>query len=196
MIPLTKLSTKINPLLLRTLQKVYIVRADVLYNKKLQEQVLEPIFDQINAYQDGKGISVLKKLDELFGLHEKLPDKQYELLNTSYTDAILITSILEAKILIQEIHEICAVFKQKEDSISDQKLKVGRSNGAFVDMKIKKMYYTWRAYLEPFMDYLNADIVKLQSIPLGSKLETVNEKLNCKFLLFCWFLILFYFNEI
>ncbi len=180
MIPLTKLSTKVNPLLLKTLQKVYLVRANVLHNKKLQEQVIAPIFEEINVYQDGKGISVLKKLDELFGLHEKIPEKQYELINTSYTDAILITSILEANNLIKEIHEICAVFKQKEDALDSSKLKVGRSNGAIIDMKIKKMYANWRAYLEPFVENLNADITKLQSIPLGSKLETVNEKVNCK----------------
>lgn len=189
MIPLTKLSTKVNPLLLNTLQKVYLVRANVLQNKQLQEQVIEPIFDQINVYQDGKGISILKKFDELFGLHEKLPEKQYELLNTSYTDAVLITSILEAKNLIQEIQEICSVFKQKEDSIDDDKLKVGRSNGAFIDMKIKKMYANWRAYLEPFVENLNSDIAKLQSIPLGSKLETVNEKVNCIKLIFIKFWI-------
>lgn len=182
MIPLTKLATKVNPLLLNTLQKVYLVRANVLQNKKLQEQVIAPVFDQINVYQDGKGISVLKKFDELFGLHEKLPEKQYELLNTSYTDAVLITSILEAKNLIKEIQEICAVFKQKEDVIDASKLKVGRSNGAFIDMKIKKMYANWRAYLEPFVENLNADIAKLQDVPLGSKLDTVNEKVNCKLL--------------
>jgi len=183
MIPLTKLSTKVNPLLLNTLQKVYLVRANVLQNKILQEQVIAPIFDQINVYQDGKGISILKKFDELFGLHEKLPEKQYEILNTSYTDAILITSILEAKNLIMEIQELCAIFKQKEDSIAASKLKVGRSNGAFIDMKIKKMFANWRVYLEPFVENLNADILKLHSIPLGSKLDSVNEKVNCKFYL-------------
>jgi len=180
MIPLTKLSTKVNPLLLNTLQKVYLVRANVLQNKKLQEQKIDAIFEQLNVYQDGKGITILKKFDELFGLHEKFPEKQYELLNTSYTDAILITSILETKNLIKEIQEMCSVLKQKEDSIPENQLKVGRSNGAFIDMKIKKMYANWRAYLEPFVDTLNEEIKKLQSIPLGSKLETVNDKVNCK----------------
>ncbi len=121
----------------------------------------------------------MKKFDELFGLHEKLPEKQYELLNTSYTDAVLITSILETKNLIKEIQEMCSVLKQKEDSFSDSQLKVGRSNGAFIDMKTKKMYANWRAYLEPFVENLNEDIRKLQSIPLGSKLDTVNEQVNC-----------------
>lgn len=181
MIPLTKLSTKVNPLLLNTLQKVYLIRSNVLLNKQLKEQVIEPVFESINVYQDGKGLSVLKKLDDLFGLHQKFPEKQYEFLNTSYTDAIFISSIVETKNLINEIKEICLVFSQKEQSISDDKLKVARSNGSVLDMKLKKMYGNWRAYLEPFLVYLNTNIQNLEEIPLGAKLETSNNNIESKY---------------
>lgn len=180
MIPLTKFSAKVNPLLLNTLQKVYLVRANILNNRKLQEQVIEPIFESINVYQDGRGISILKKFDELFGLHEKLPEKQYELLNTSYVDAILITSILETNNLIKEIEDMIVVFKQKEELIPQNKLKVARSNGSILDMKVKKMYSNWRNYLEPFIENLKQDIKRLESVPLGSRLDTTNAKTNCK----------------
>jgi hypothetical protein len=180
MIPLSKLSSKTNPMLLNTLQQVYLTRTNVLNKRKLEPQNLDSVFDETNAFIDGKGISVLKKFDELFGLHQKLPEKQYELLNTSYLDSIIITSILEAQTLIKEIEAFCAVLLEKENSIDDNKYKTARSNGAIVDMKLKNMFRNWRHYLEPYVKSLNDDIENLRYIPLGSQLDTQNLNLKSK----------------
>jgi hypothetical protein len=93
---LSKLTSKVNPSLLKTLQKIYLIRTGVL-NKVtgLSEQNIDAVFDLINNYKDGKGKNILKKFDELFDLHKQYPEKQYELLNTTYTDAAYITCILE-----------------------------------------------------------------------------------------------------
>lgn len=96
---LSKYTAKINPMLLNTLQKLYIARAKVHSSRDLQEQNINVVFDQINIYQDGKGYEILKKFDDLFQLNKNIPVKQYELLNTSYVDAFYITSILEVSIL-------------------------------------------------------------------------------------------------
>jgi hypothetical protein len=178
MIPLNKLTSKVNPMLLNTLQQVYLTRTNVLNKKNLQSQNIDSIFNEINAFEDGKGITVLKKFDELFGLHQKFPEKQYELLNTSYTDSVIITSILEVQILIKEIEAFCDVLLAKENSIPEHKFKTARSNGAIVDMRLKNMFRNWRNYLEPFLLNLKDDIAKLESIPLGSNLDSQNANLN------------------
>ena len=96
---------RINPTILKTLQKIYIIRTGVLNNKKqLVEQNLDSVFESINLYQDGKGLSVLKKFDELFNLHNDLPLEKYELINTSFTDSIYISCILEV-IIIKTRHK-------------------------------------------------------------------------------------------
>lgn len=180
MIPLSKLTSKTNPMLLNTLQQVYLTRTNILNKKNLQPQNVDSIFDEENAFSDGKGISVLKKFDNLFGLHQKFPEKQYELLNTSFTDSVLITSILEAQILIKEIEAFNAVLAEKENSISSDRQKTARSNGAVIDMKLKNMFRNWRNYLEPFVNNLKEDISTLQNIPLGSNLDSNNANINCK----------------
>lgn len=184
MIPLSKLSSKTNPMLLNTLQQVYLTRTNILNKKKLEPQNLDSLFDEENAFLDGKGITVLKKFDELFGLHQKFPEKQYELLNTSFTDSIIITSILEAQTLISEIEAFCKVLQEKENSIPEDKLKTARSNGAIIDMKLKNMFRNWRNYLEPFLNNLKGDIANLQKIPLGSNLDTQNSNIKGKILIF------------
>ena len=180
MIPLNKLSTRVNPMLLKTLQQVYLVRTSVLNKKQIEAQNIDSVFDEVNAYHDGNGNSILKKFDELFGLHQKFPERQYEILNTSYSDSIIITSILEAEILMKEIQAFCDVLAEKENSITDDKLKTARSNGPIIDMKLKNMFRNWRNYLEPFLNNLKEDIAKLQSIPLGSKLDSENSEVNSK----------------
>jgi hypothetical protein len=95
---LSKLTSKVNPSLLTTLQRLYLIRTGVLNNRKgLNEQNIDSVFDGINNFKDGKGKSVLKKFDELFDLHKSYPEGRYELLNTTYTDAVYITCILEVK---------------------------------------------------------------------------------------------------
>jgi len=94
------MTARVNPTILKTLQKVYIIRTTVLNNKRqLVEQNIDAVFDSINSYQDGKGLSVLKKFDELFNLHNDYPNEKYELLNTSFTDSIYISCILEVLIV-------------------------------------------------------------------------------------------------
>ncbi len=56
------------------------------------------MFYPLNNYSDGKGYVILSKFDELFGLHKDYPKQQYELLNTSYVDAMHITAINEVDI--------------------------------------------------------------------------------------------------
>ena len=97
---ISKMTAKVNPSILKTLQKVYIIRTGVINNKKqLNEQNIDAVFNSINAYQDGKGLSVLKKFDELFNLHNDYPNEKYELLNTSFTDSIYISCILEVIVI-------------------------------------------------------------------------------------------------
>jgi fumarate hydratase, class II len=173
-------TAKINPLLLQNLQRLYIIRARVFNNLNLQEQNVEQVFNQLNVYSDGKGVSVLKKFDELFDFqqHKQYPEKQYELLNTSYVDAIYITAVKETEKLLKEIKELIATFEAKEKAIEEKLNKIARSNGPLVDMKVKDMYANWKNYLTPFIEYLESDIKKLQKIPLGSNLETKLEKLK------------------
>lgn len=92
---LGKLTSKIHPTFLRTLQRIYLIRAKVVSNKNLEEQKIDSVFDNVNIYSDGRGISVTKKFDELFNLHKDLPSAQYELLNTSFIDSLHISSYVE-----------------------------------------------------------------------------------------------------
>jgi fumarate hydratase class II len=158
---------------------LYLIRAGVFENRKLEEQNIEPVFDQLNSYKDGRGITILRKFDELFQFkqHSEYTEKQYELLNTTFTDAIYITSVVETKELIKEIRELIKTFEDKENSVDLSILKSGRSNGPFIDMKVRDMYRNWKAYLIPFIEYLEFDIKKLNKIPLGSVLITENKKL-------------------
>lgn len=177
---LSSKAAKINPLLLNNLQRLYIIRARVFNNTQLKEQNIEQVFNQINVYSDGKGVSVLKKFDELFDFtqHKQYPERQYELLNTSYVDAIYITAVKETEKLMKEIKELIATFEAKEKATGEKLDKSARSNGAFVDMKARDMYANWKTYLVPFLEYLESDLKKLQKIPLGSNLETKLEKLR------------------
>jgi len=177
---LSSKTAKINPLLLQNLQRLYLIRAKVFNNYNLKEQNIEHVFNQINVYSDGKGISVLHKFDELFDFqqHKSYPERQYELLNTSYIDAIYITAVKETEKLLTEIKELIATFEAKERATDEKLNKSARSNGAFVDMKAKDMYSNWKNYLTPFLEYLESDIKRLQKIPLGSNLETKIEKLK------------------
>ena len=74
---LTKHSSKINPLLLQNLQKLYLARARVFHNRNVQLQNIDEIFDGINNYSDGRGITIMKKFDSLFDLkaHSQYPEK-------------------------------------------------------------------------------------------------------------------------
>jgi hypothetical protein len=54
MIPLNRLTSKVNPMLLNTLQQVYLTRTNVLNKKKLEAQNIDSIFDDTNAFEDGK----------------------------------------------------------------------------------------------------------------------------------------------
>jgi fumarate hydratase class II len=177
---LTKVSAKVNPLLLKNLQKLYLARAKVFHNRSVSEQNVDQIFEVLNCYKDGRGETILKKFDELFDfpLHKSFPEKQYEILNTSFTDAIYITSITETKNLISEIQQLIKTFNDLANGVDHNLRKVARNNGPVLDMKVKEMYTNWAAYLTPFLDYLENDIKKLSQIPLGSQIDTQNPKIN------------------
>jgi hypothetical protein len=103
---LSKLTAKTHPSFLKTLQRIYLIRSKVFTNKNLEEQNLDSVFNNINHYQDGKGLAITNKFDELFSLHKNYPKKQYELLNTSYCDSIYISSYLEVKNYLKMINFI------------------------------------------------------------------------------------------
>ena len=63
-------------------------------NIQVQPKNLETVFDDVNNFADGSGITVLKKFDDLFGLHQDLPQRQYELFNTTFVDSIYISSLI------------------------------------------------------------------------------------------------------
>jgi hypothetical protein len=115
-------------------------------------------------------------------LHKSFPEKHYELLNTSYTDAVYITAVEETRNIQSEIRELVKTFETLENSVADGSLKVARSNGPWIDMKVKSMFSNWRSYLTPFLEYLENDVNKLQQIPLGSKLDTKNENVKSPFI--------------
>ncbi len=175
---LNKVSAKVNPLLLKNLQKLYLVRARVFHNRQLSEQSIEEVFGAVNVYKDGQGLSILKKFDDLFELHKTFPEKQYELLNTSFTDALYITSITETNNLLQELKEIINTFDDLSAKTDDKLRKIARCNGPLVDMKVQEMYTNWKNYLTPFIEYLENDIKKLTQIPLGAKIDTQNKNVN------------------
>ncbi len=175
--------SKVNPLILQNLQRLYIIRASVFNNAKLEPQNLTEVFSLLNNYKDGRGLSTLKKLDELFNLekHNKIPEKQYELVNTSFADAMYITAAEETKNLIKDMKDLISTFEAKEKeytSSGDNMTKIARSNGAIVDMQASETFKNWREYLSPFINYLEADIAKLNKLPLGANLNTKNENLK------------------
>jgi hypothetical protein len=177
---LSKLSAKVNPSLLKTLQRVYLIKTGIINNRSgLQEQSIDAVFDQVNAYQDGKGNAVLNKFDDLFDLHKNYPRQQYELLNTTFTDSVYITCILETKILIEELKQMIKTLEDKEKEMGD-KIRQARSNGKIIDMKVSSLFTNWKDYFIPYIEYLENDIEKLQKIPLGSKLDTKDENIKCR----------------
>jgi hypothetical protein len=177
---LTKLSAKVNPSLLKTLQRVYLIKTGVINNRTgLQEQNIDAVFEQINTNKDGRGNAVLNKFDELFDLHKDYPKQQYELLNTAYTDSVYITCILETNILIGELKQMIKTLEDKAKEMED-KVRYARNNGKIIDMKVSSLFTNWKNYLVPYIEYLENDIQKLQKIPLGSKLDTNDENFKCK----------------
>jgi fumarate hydratase class II len=177
---LSKVSAKVNPLLLKNLQRLYLARAKVFHNRSVAEQNVDEIFEVLNCYKDGRGETILKKFDELFDfpIHKSYPEKQYEILNTSFTDAIYITSITETNHLVSEIKELIKTFNDLSAKVNQNLRKVARNNGPLVDMKVKEIYTNWAAYLTPFIDYLENDMKKLSQIPLGSQIDSQNKKIN------------------
>jgi hypothetical protein len=177
---LSKLSAKVNPSLLKTLQRVYLIKTGVVNNRTgLQEQNLDEIFEKVNTYQDGRGNAVLNKFDDLFGLHKDYPKQQYELLNTAYTDSVYITCILETRVLIDELKQMIKTLEDKEKEMGN-KVRQARSNGKIIDMKVSSLFSNWKNYLVPYIEYLENDIQKLEKVPLGSKIDTNDENVKCK----------------
>jgi fumarate hydratase class II len=179
---LAKNSAKINPLLLSNLQKIYLARAKVFKNNQtLKEQNLDSVFEEPNFFKDGQGGEILKKFDNLFNFsqHNAFPEKQYEYLNTSFTDAIYLTSVVETKHLISEIQELINTFMEQSKKIAETSYKAGRIRGISIDLQTREMFINWAEYLQPFIKYLEDDIKYLQkSIPLGSDLHTNNQKIK------------------
>ena len=186
---ITKHSSKVNPILLNNLQKLYLIRARVFHNRQLQAQNIDEVFEVLNSYSDGKGISILKKFDDLFEFkqNKSFPEQQYELLNTSYADAIYISSVEEARNLIKEIKELISTFEKLEALVDSNLRKIARSNGPLIDMKVQKMYNNWKTYLTPFVDYLESDIQKLQKIPINYSTDVFLTVKKIYLCLFEWF---------
>ena len=142
-------------------------------------QNLDTVFDEINNFSDGNGISVLKKFDDLFSIHKDFPQKQYELFNTSYVDSMYISSILELKILNDEINSLVNVLNEKA-SKCEKGVRLGHKNGPYIDMPISSIFTQWRSYLTPFVELINNHQKYLQVIPLASTLESTNKDFQSK----------------
>ena len=142
-------------------------------NIQVQPKNLETVFDDVNNFADGSGITVLKKFDDLFGLHQDLPQRQYELFNTNFVDSIYISSILELKTLHSEINHLINVLDEKASRCKTG-FRLGHKNGAYIDMPISSMFTQWKSYLLPFNELIENHQKYLQVVPLGSSLETSN----------------------
>lgn len=142
---------------------------------QVQPQNLEIVFEDVNNFADGTGITVLQKFDELFDLHKNFPVRQYELFNTSFVDSIYISSILELRTLNQELTNLINVFNDKA-SQSGEGVRLGHKNGPYIDMPISSMFTQWRSYLVPFVELTNNHQTYLQVVPLGSSLQSSNQE--------------------
>lgn len=158
----------INPLLFNNLNLIYSIRSNTLLGDKSIANIQN--IESMNNYTDGRGIKLLQALDESYGInaHKAFPKKQYEFLNSSFVDAIHITSVLEGKMLINDIKEIIKTFEKKEENLSEEISKIGRSSGPSIDMQAKKMFGNWRNYLEPYICKIDKQLEKLCVIPLAS----------------------------
>jgi hypothetical protein len=64
--------------------------------------------------------------------------------------------------------------QDKEKEMGD-KIRMARSNGKIIDMKVGDLFSNWADYLQPYINILKNDIEKLNKIPLNSSIET-NDK--------------------
>ena len=119
-------------------------------------------------------MTVLKKFDELFGLHKDFPQRQYELFNTSFVDSIYISSILELKTLNHELDSLINVLNDKA-SLCQTGVRLGHKNGPYIDTPISSMFTQWKSYLVPYIEMFENHQKYLQVIPLGSALQSSNE---------------------
>lgn len=169
----------VNPLLLETMRDIYSLRANILGSSIPKDLNLDSEFDNFNNFSDGSGVKLMKKFDSLFNIsiHKEFPEKNYELLNTTYLDSVYITAVREGLKLHNELKELIQVFQEKKNLVSEELIKNGRSSGPFIEMQAKKMYANWTEYLTPYLDVISNSIEKLKIIPLSSDLNIKNKDL-------------------
>lgn len=78
---------------------------------------------------------------------------------------------------------IIDTFNKKAENYKETDFRYARSNGPFIDMKIKELFFSWGKYLKPYIEYLKIDQEKLTKIPLGSQIVSDNENVKSKSIL-------------
>jgi hypothetical protein len=73
--------------------------------------------------------------------------------------------------------------KDKEREVGD-KVRLARSNGKTIDMKVGDLFANWADYVKPYVQILKTDIEKLNRIPLNSAIDTKDNEFKGKNLLF------------
>ncbi len=168
---------RIHPSLLNTLQKVYSIRNKIFNNIVKSSQEISPLFNNVNFYQDGKGLSVLSKMDELFNLHSsynKFPN-QYQLLNTSLHDSSYICTRDLLYNLKSEITNMISCLENKKSEAGD-KQRVTR--GLKIDMKISDFYGNYITNLKSYIPEIDFISTKLEDLPINSTFESKQLKID------------------
>lgn len=171
----------IHPELLNVLVKIYKIRSYIL-NPNVQVDIENEVDQlmQINIYQDGRGESIIFKLDEIFGLHSEYRQNykdQYQLLNTSFHDAIHLCLIKQLQHLSNEINDIKIVLNQKA-SQEDIKSKHRITRGVVVDTKLADFYNNYYTIFESYETDIANLAQKLSYLPISSKLSSDKIKIN------------------
>lgn len=137
------------------------------------------MFQDVNFYQDGKGKSVLSKLDDLFNLHHqytaKYPD-QYVLLNTSLHDSTNLCLLEQLSVLKLEIITIIECLAKKRDALDSHTKRVTR--GLRVDTPLKNFYNGYITSLTPYLADIDVLQSKLQNLPINSTFESDKIKVD------------------
>lgn len=138
------------------------------------------MFNEINFYQDGKGRSVLNKLDDLFNLHSDYTSNyndNYQLLNTSLHDSTHLCLYEQLNYLNSELNELknCLVSKKNEIN-KDMKRN---TRGIKVDTKLEDFYNGYINNLLSFeKDILYTKEKLIENLPINTKFESNQLKVN------------------
>ena len=162
---------KIHPSLLKTLQRVYNIKNQVINKvniKNTTDQDLTPLFNDINLYKDGKGRAVLEKFDEIFNIQYKNKSNDiYQLLNTSFHDSVYLCIRDLLKNLDSEINKMVDCLEKKKAEFALKK-EVRITRGIKVDITLEDFYKGYITNLKSYKSNIESLSIKLGEIPLNS----------------------------